>query len=66
MTLLISGLIVLLLTALIFWYCLPRGGKPHRFVGTELEPYVGVAFTTAVALSFTLTLSGVIDLISNP
>lgn len=63
---LIAGLIVLALTGVVFWYCLPRDGKTHRFTGTELEPYVGVAFTAAVALSFTLTLSGVLDLIGNP
>jgi len=63
---LIAGLIVLTATAVTFWYCLPRGEVTHRFVGTEWEPYVGVAFTSAVALSFTLTLSGVLDLIGNP
>jgi hypothetical protein len=66
MTLLIAGLMVLAATGATFWYCLPRNGKYHRFVGTELEPYVGVAFTTAVALSFTLSLSGVIDMIGTP
>ncbi len=63
MTLLISGLVVLVLTAVLFWFCLPRNGKYHRFVGTEVEPYVAVAFTAAVALSFTLTLSGILGLI---
>jgi hypothetical protein len=43
-------------------HCLPRGGKTHRFVGTELEPYVAVAFCAAVALGFTLMLSGIIAL----
>lgn len=66
MSLLVAGLVILILTGAVFWYCLPRNGETHRFVGTEFEPYVGVAFTTAVALSFTLTLSGVIDMISNP
>jgi hypothetical protein len=32
------------------WPSLPRGGKTHRFVGTELEPYIAVAFCAAVAL----------------
>jgi hypothetical protein len=58
---LISGVAVFVLTAIVFWYCLPRDGKRHRFVGTEFEPYVGVAFCSAIALSFTLMLSGVID-----
>jgi hypothetical protein len=58
-----SGIVVLALTVLTFWYCLPRGGKPHRFVGTELEPYVGVAFCSATALGFTLLLSGALNIL---
>jgi hypothetical protein len=57
----IMGVVVLLLTILVFWRCLPRGGKTHRLVGTEWEPYVGVAFCTAFALSFTMILSGLIN-----
>jgi hypothetical protein len=60
---LIGGVIVFILTAIVFWYCLPRDGKLHRFVDTEWEPYVGVAFCSAVALSFTLMLSGVLNLL---
>ena len=61
-----SGAVVFLLTGAAFWYCLPRGGKPHRFVGTELEPYIGVAFCSAVALGFTMLLSGAISLSAAP
>ena len=57
-----SGVAVFIVTAIVFWYCLPRGGKTHRLVGTELEPYVGVAFCSAIALSFTMILSGVINM----
>jgi hypothetical protein len=59
---LISGVIVFVLTAIVFWYCLPRDGKLHRFVDTEWEPYVGVAFCSAVALGFTMILSGALNL----
>jgi hypothetical protein len=62
MLLLISGVIVFVLTAIVFWYCLPRDGKLHRFVDTEWEPYVGVAFCSAVALGATMILSGVLNL----
>jgi hypothetical protein len=62
MVFLISGVIVFVLTAIVFWYCLPRDGKLHRFVDTEWEPYVGVAFCSAVALGFTMILSGVLNL----
>jgi len=63
MVLLISGVIVFVLTAIVFWYCLPRDGKLHRFVDTEWEPYVGVAFCSAVALGLTMMLSGVLNLL---
>jgi hypothetical protein len=57
------GAVVLSATSTIFWYCLPRGGKTHRFVGTELEPYVGVAFCSGIALGFTMLLSGILEMI---
>jgi hypothetical protein len=66
MTLLIAGIAVLIITAIVFWIFLPRGGKVHRFVGTELEPYIAVAFCSAVALSFTMILSGVLTLAGTP
>jgi hypothetical protein len=59
---LIFGIIVLAVTAAWFWALLPRDGKTHRFVDTELEPYIGVALCAGVALSFTLLLTGAIDL----
>jgi hypothetical protein len=55
------GVIVLALGGILFWYMLPRGGKRHRFVETEFEPYIGVAFTSAAAVGATLMLSGAID-----
>ena len=63
MGLLISGVVVFVLTAVVFWYCLPRDGKLHRLVDTEWEPYVGVAFCSAVALGLTMMLSGVLNLL---
>jgi hypothetical protein len=48
MDLLVSGAIIFVVGAVLFWYCLPRGGKTHRFVVTELEPYIAVAFRAAV------------------
>ena len=64
MLLLASGIAVFVVTAVLFWYCLSRGGKMHRFVGTEVEPYIGVAFCSAVALACTMMLSGAINLAS--
>ena len=62
MLLLLSGAVVFVLTGVAFWYCLPRDGKVYRFADTEWEPYVGVAFCAAVALGFTMILSGVFNL----
>ena len=62
MVLLIIGAAVFVVTAVVFWLCLPKGGELHRFVGTELEPYVGVAFCSGIALSVTMLLSGAITL----
>lgn len=57
----LAGTAVLIVTFFVLWRCLPRDGKMHRFVGTEWEPYVGVAFCAALALSFTMMISGLID-----
>lgn len=62
MGLLFLGVMVLLITVGLFLYCLPRGGKLHRLVGTEFEPYVAVAIVTGVAVSLVLMLSGIIAL----
>jgi hypothetical protein len=58
MLLMLAGIAVLIVTAVVFRAFMPRGGKAHRFVGTEWEPYIGVAFCSAVALGFTMLLSG--------
>ncbi len=62
MAITIGGFLVLIATGVVFWGFMPRGGKTHRFVGTEWEPYVGVAFCSAVALGLTLMLAGVLSM----
>jgi len=62
MALLISGIAVLVVTAAVFIALLPRGENRHRWVDTEWEPYISVALCAGVALSFTMTLSGVLNL----
>jgi hypothetical protein len=57
----VMGLAVLVATVVLFVVLLPRGGRTHRFVGTELEPYVAVLLTAMVALSFTMILAGVLQ-----
>jgi hypothetical protein len=66
MVLLLSGLVTMAATAVMFWACLPRHGRLYRFANTEWESYVGVAFCSAIALSFTMLLSGVLGVIGNP
>jgi hypothetical protein len=56
-----AGIVVLAITAATFWYCLPRNGKMHRLVGTELEPYVAVALVCGVALGGSLILSWTLE-----
>jgi hypothetical protein len=60
---LIAGIVVLVVTAGVFWALLPRGGVTHRWTNTELEPYVSVAICAGIALSFTMILSGVLNLV---
>jgi hypothetical protein len=57
----VGGLVVLGLTVAAFIYMLPRHGVTHRFVDTEWEPYIGVAFCSATALGLTMTLSGALS-----
>jgi hypothetical protein len=63
MFLLVCGIVVFLVTALAFFALLPRGGRTHRWVNTEWEPYISVAICSGVALAFTMTLSGVLNMI---
>lgn len=63
MGVLIAGIAVLAVTLATFTYCLPRGGRTHRYVGTELEPYVAVAFCGGFALGFTMILSSILHML---
>jgi hypothetical protein len=63
MILLIAGVIVFVITAAVFWALLPRGGQRHRWVDTAWEPYISVAICAGVALSFTMILSGVLNMV---
>ena len=58
MNLLITGIVVLIAALGLLIALMPRGGRTHRFVETELEPYVAVAITAMLALAFTLLMSG--------
>jgi hypothetical protein len=59
---LVSGIVALIVTGTVFAALLPRRGNRHRWVDTAWEPYIAVALCSGVALTFTLVLSGVIEL----
>ena len=65
MTLFLSGVVVLMVTAVVFAMLLPRGGQRHRWVDTEWEPYISVAICAGIALSFTMILSGLLNLVGS-
>lgn len=65
MLLLASGIIIFLIVFAIFWSALPKDGRKYRFADTAWEPYVGVALTAGLALSASLILSGVFNLIGS-
>ena len=54
-----------MITVAVFWALLPRGEQRHRWVDTEWEPYISVALCSGVALAFTMTLSGVLNLLGS-
>jgi hypothetical protein len=58
MNLLVSGTALLVIGAAIFWYYLRRGALDRY----RMEPYVAGAFCVGIAISFALTLSGVMAL----
>jgi hypothetical protein len=62
MVLMIAGIVVFVVTGAVFWALLPRGAQTHRWADTELEPYISVAICAGVALSFTMILSGMLNL----
>ena len=63
MFLLMSGIVVFVATGAVFWSLLPHDDKRHRWVDTEWEPYISVALCSGVALGFTMTLSGVLNML---
>jgi hypothetical protein len=65
MLLLIAGIVTFVVIAAIFWALLPRGGQRHRWVETEWEPYISVALCSGVALAFTMTLSGLLNILGS-
>jgi hypothetical protein len=60
---LVAGAAVSLVTALLFWRCLPRNGRRQRFVGTEWEPYIAVAITTGAILGAGFIAMGLGELV---
>ena len=57
---LVLGIALLISTAVFFWWCLPRNGKPRFFIGTALEPYVTIACLAGLGLGMVLIVSAFI------
>ncbi|HWL74070.1 MAG TPA: hypothetical protein VNQ74_09375 [Burkholderiaceae bacterium] len=60
---LLGGIIAFVVTAAIFWACLPRDGKRYRLADTAWDAYVGVAFSAGFALSVMAIAFGVVGFI---
>lgn len=57
----IIGLVILLVTAVLFWTALPKAGKTHVLVGTRWEPYFVILFVMGASLGFGLVTVWVVD-----
>ncbi len=55
------GLVILLVTAVLFWTALPKGDKAHVLVGTRWEPYFAIVFVMGASLGFGLVAVWVVD-----
>jgi hypothetical protein len=62
MTPLLSGLTSLVVTAVLFWRCLPRNGRTHPVIGTRWEPYLGVLVTSGISFGLTLMMLGLTEI----
>jgi hypothetical protein len=62
MGLLLGGCVVLAAIGLIWAAVSPRQGRPSRFVGTWLEPYVALALVSGFASAVTMIVAGVMAL----
>ena len=58
---LVSGLALMLVAIVVFYYSLPRKGKTAWFVGTEWEGYVVVAIIGALGVGLLLVIGGMFN-----
>ena len=56
------GVVGLAISAVAFWYCLPRHGRLMPLVNTVWEPYIVIVITMSMILSFGAIAIGVVDL----
>ena len=57
-----TGLALVLVSALLFWRLLPRNGECHRLVQTMWAPYISIGFTAGFAFGIAMMVSGVVQL----
>ena len=58
----ITGLALVLVSALLFWRLLPRNGECHRLLRTIWAPYISIGFTAGFAVGIAMMVSGVVQL----
>jgi hypothetical protein len=61
---LLGGIVILAAACALFLYVLPRQGKSPRFVGTEWEAYVAVAFCGGFVLGCAMILAAMLETIA--
>lgn len=57
----LTGLGILVATALLLWRVLPRNGKVHSIVGTPMEPYFAILFVSGAAFGIGLIAVGAVQ-----
>jgi len=62
MIVLVCGIVVFVLSVMLFWKLLPTDGRVHRLIGTEYEPYLAVSVVFGAAVGLTLGLAGIVEM----
>ena len=58
----LTGLALLLVTALLFWKVLPRNGQRHYLATTVWAPFLSIGLTSGLAFGIAMTVAGVVKL----
>ena len=58
----LSGLVVVIVTTLLFWRCLPRNGECHRLAKTAWAPYLSFLFVGGFAFGLAIVIAGIAEM----